>query len=521
MTFRKETFIVFSAYAILAVILFPHYKYFVDSPDALQYIVIAQKYSAGNFGGAINSFWSPLFSWLLSVFLLSGIEPFFLAKVLQLIIGAFAILGIIRLISHSDNKIIFYVILFSVIVFVLSCALLVLTADLLFLTLTIWLAVLFCNQNGYVKNISSAFIFGILGALLYFSKSIGFTFFIASFTSFNLYLNYKKAFPLKTLFAKYIFTMIVFLGLSSVWICLISKKENKFVISSAASYNFFNIGPQSNPDVFSEVRHPYSWQGLIPPAHESSLCSWEEPHKMNLEKWSPLSDSYAFKHYLRVIGKNILSIRSFYFGLDAGTILLLGLMLLWFYKKESVKNIFWENIILIILCLCCTLPYVFLLVMERYVWINMIAIAILTVFVLRELTKKNKTVGILFLFIFMLLFIRQPVIELRKYYNEHETIFNDRTSLSEYVKGETASIISSGENPDEHYAKSTLVSYFANEKYFGILSVPKPVKSMQEELNKFKVVYLLSWNDSAAVPDSIYSAVEKFSSSGVSVYKLK
>lgn len=521
MIYRKEAFIVFLAYALFAIILFPHYKYFVDSPDALQYIVIAQKYSVGNFAGAINSFWSPLFSWLLSVFLLSGIEPFYLAKILQLIIGAFALLGICRILSGVNNKLIFYAIMFAVILFILSCSLLVLTADLLFLTLSVWLAVIFNNYRDYADNKTSFLIIGIVGALLYFSKSIGFGFFLLSFTAFNVYLYFKKQIPAKTLFIKYILTVIVFSGVSSTWIYLISKKENKFVISSAVAYNIANIGPQSNPDIFSEVKHPYSWQGLISPPDESSLCAWEVPHKMNLEKWSLFDSGDSFTHYLTVIGKNLLSIRSFYFGLDAGTILCLMFLLLWFYRKDAVKNIFSQNPPILILSICCTLPYIFLLVMERYIWINMIVIAVLACCVFQNLMEKNKIIGTIFLSIFILFFIRQPLIEFRKYYDTQETIFNAQPELAEFINGETASVISLGENPDDHYAQSSLVSYLAGQKYFGMLSVPQQGNNMESELKKFNIRYLLSWNNSAAIPDSMYSEIKTFPQSGIHVYRLK
>ncbi|MBI4930785.1 MAG: hypothetical protein HY841_08495 [Bacteroidetes bacterium] len=521
MKVQKDIFIVLLVYVLLAIILFPHYKYFVDSPDALQYLVIAKKYSVGNFTEAMNSFWSPLFSWLLSILILSGIEPIVLAKVLQLVIGGFVLLGINRLLSSSNNRFIYYSIMSAVLIFILNCVLLVLTADLIFLALSIWLGVILNKKTFYFGKRISFIIIGTMGALLYFSKGIGFSFFLVTFSAYNLLLYFKKESPVKTILIKYVLTLFVFLGISSVWIYLISNKENKFVISSAASYNLNVINPFINPDVFSEIRHPYSRQGLTPPPSESSLCAWEEPQKMFLVQWSPFTSSENFIHYLLVIGKNLLSIRSFYFGLDAGTVLCISLLLLWFYGKEDVKNIFTNNLTLFVLCICCTFPYVFLLVMERYLWINTVAIAILSYYSFHRLIERNKKVGILFLSIFLFLFVKNPLIEFRKYYNEHVAIYNEKAEVTKFISGETASLFSSNENPDVHYAKSALVSYLADRKYFGMLCVPEQGKNIAQELQKFNIRYLLSWDSSLVVPDSIYSNEKIIPEIELKIYQLK
>ncbi|MHC4720172.1 MAG: hypothetical protein ACYSYT_06835, partial [Planctomycetota bacterium] len=58
---------------ILGGALVGHYRYQIN-PDGISYISVAQKYLAGDFAGAINGYWGPLYSWLLMPFLYFGIE---------------------------------------------------------------------------------------------------------------------------------------------------------------------------------------------------------------------------------------------------------------------------------------------------------------------------------------------------------------------------------------------------------------------------------------------------------------
>src|SRR5687767_10061499 len=91
-------------YLLFAVLLYPFLKYYVDSADTLQYITIAKNYSTGNFADAINSFWSPLITWLLVPFILLGIEPVFAFKILQVIIGVFTLRLIFYHIDRSNSE---------------------------------------------------------------------------------------------------------------------------------------------------------------------------------------------------------------------------------------------------------------------------------------------------------------------------------------------------------------------------------------------------------------------------------
>jgi hypothetical protein len=520
--FLKEKALILFLYFLIAGILASFHKYYIHLEDTFQYLVIAEDYSKGNFAEAVNSFWSPLFSWILAGFLKTGIEPFLSIQLLQIITGSVALLGIFILIPfRQEKRFLFLLFFFSFTILILSFALLVATPDLLLMTIGIWYLIFISRKQFYFNNKYSFLLFGLTGALLYFAKGAGFVFFLLSFSLINMFFFIRKDSDRKKTVFKYFSSIVVFLILSSFWIFLISKKKGKILFSSAAEYNLNLIGPASNPTILGELHQPFEWNGLIPPLQKNSLNAWEEPQKLALENWSPFHSRKECIHYLKIILKNLWSIQSFYFGLDAGTAMLLGMLLLWAYKKNEMKNILSENIIPLIIAVSCTLPYIFVLVTDRYIWINNIVLGIIAISVFEVLSIMNKYISIAFLFVFTFLIAFKPAKELLTYHDDYANIFSEKENLSKYISGNTASILSNNEIGGENYTKSTLINYLSHSKYFGMICVPEQSKSMGDELKKYQINYLLSWNNSYPIPDSLYLDSVVFPKSGVKIYKLK
>jgi hypothetical protein len=521
-SFLKEKIFILFIYFLLAGIAAFFHKYYFHLEDTFQYLVIAEDYSKGNFAEAVNSFWSPMFSWMLVIFLKTGIEPFLSIQLLQIIIGSVALLGVFVLIPfRQENRILFLLFLFSFVILILSFAILVATPDLLLMTVGIWYLIFISGKHFYFNNKFSFLLFGLIGAMLYFAKGAGFVFFLLSFSIINLLFFIRKDFDRKKIVFKYFSSLFIFFIISSFWIVLISKKENKILFSSAAEYNFKLIGPASNPNILGELRHPFEWNGLIPPFQKNAINAWEEPQKMEIKNWSPFHSRNEFFHYMKIIFKNLWSIQSFYFGKDAGTILVLGMLFLVLKKRNEAKIIFSENIIPILIAVSCTLPYIFVLVTDRYIWINNIVLGVLAIAVFDVLSKKNRNISIVFLLIFSILIAFQPAKELLANHDDYSNIFLEEETLSKYISGNTVSVLTNGEIGGENYTKSTLINYFSHSKYFGILCVPEQSKNMSDELKKYKIKYLLSWNNLYSMPDSLYQDAVMFPKSGVKVYKLK
>ena len=69
--------------------------------DLVSYIQIARHYANGDFSLAVNSWWSPFFSWLLVPGVLLGVEPLLWAKLLQIPAG----LGLASAAAHLTHQI--------------------------------------------------------------------------------------------------------------------------------------------------------------------------------------------------------------------------------------------------------------------------------------------------------------------------------------------------------------------------------------------------------------------------------
>ena len=118
-------------YLAAILFLFPYLQFYVDNPDSISYITIASKYFHHDYPNAINGYWSPLISWILALIFNIPKDPVFLFKMLQLLIGWFAIFNIGKLVQGLIHSMLIQtVIIFSAIPLVLNYALLNLTAEI-------------------------------------------------------------------------------------------------------------------------------------------------------------------------------------------------------------------------------------------------------------------------------------------------------------------------------------------------------------------------------------------------------
>ncbi|HIL73034.1 MAG TPA: hypothetical protein EYG44_02285, partial [Verrucomicrobia bacterium] len=56
--------------------------------DAIAYMRVAEYWSSGDLGLAVNGYWGPMLSWLMVPFLWLGVEPLLAGKLAMLISGA-------------------------------------------------------------------------------------------------------------------------------------------------------------------------------------------------------------------------------------------------------------------------------------------------------------------------------------------------------------------------------------------------------------------------------------------------
>jgi hypothetical protein len=413
---EKIFFLASLAYAILAAIIFPYVSFYVDNPDTISYITIAQKYVRADFSNAINGYWSPLLTWILALSLKLGGNEIITFKILQLLAGWFTLFTFVKLADATIQTLSLRVALsFSVIPFILSYALLNLTADLLFLTvLLFYLTVV--SERDFFNLRQFGLIAGVLGVLMYFSKSFGFCFFLAHFTVLflkNYFQTNEYAFK-RHLRKNYLQAIICFLCISSIWIYLVSYKYGHFTISENIS---FNLSKEVAAAPEKENKLPVLSGGLYRPVTASAVNAWEDPGlAVAFTPLRPFSFPDDRDRYIDVLKRNLLTIYYFDFRRQAGmlfAVLLAAFLIFGKRKRFFTDHYFFPLFTTLILVYG---GYSLILVHTRYVWVCTLLMLLLSCWLLEELLSKNKIqqgiAKVLFIFLVLILAVKRPVKEI-------------------------------------------------------------------------------------------------------------
>jgi len=419
--FDLRLIMVLIIYTILAIILLRYYQYMIGY-DGIQYITIAKTYMAGNFSGAIDDYWSPLISWFLIPLLLftkTPVAALHAFKILTLIIGFFTIIGIRQLSYRFEmDEVIRTYVLFIMVPVVLYFALSVITPDLLLVCILVYYLAIIFDIN-YPNNLLNGILCGILGTLAYLTKSYGFTFFIATFLILNLfqYFHDSNKFRRKKVIKNFVMGFVIFLMISSVWIGLISFKDNELTIGTAGKINHALVGPQSLG--FAD----YS-QGIQKPGHY-------DPNFLPKD-WNPIESWSNFNYQLSLIWSNILKIVSIlnYFSFLSLLIILAYIMMCIQPPHKLVS----QNLILypIVTLLISVGGYIIITVEERYLWLIYVLLIVMGGYLINLIFKKDlfsKTkfywmIKTVFLLIFAFSFIFMPLNYLVQNVHTDEDIYN-------------------------------------------------------------------------------------------------
>ncbi len=217
---EKNYFIFCTAlYLIMAIVLFPHYKYFVD-PDGESYTNIAVKYANGNFKDAINGFWSPMISWCIVPFLLVGLNKIIAAKVASVLIGFLSVFTFNILSNFSiKNKRLKIAVTFTATGLLLLYSLFDIAVDICLLAgLFFYFFLIFKDE--YLQNVKQAILLGVAAAFCYFSKYYFFPFFLLHFLVCIVFFHKNNDWKIKN--AAVVF--ISFFIFALPWIFFISQK---------------------------------------------------------------------------------------------------------------------------------------------------------------------------------------------------------------------------------------------------------------------------------------------------------
>lgn len=469
-------------YFLVCFILLPFFYYSIN-PDGISYINIAYKYYVGQWGMAVNGYWSPLLSWLMVPFLALGLGGIAAAHLAMIVSGLLTLVASDRLIRLLKIEEWMRAMLLLIFVFVVTVAAFAfITPDLLGVgIILLYFSRLFSKP--YQTSRWAALQTGLIGAMAYLARSYHWWFFVIHFTLFSfIFHRYcRKQFKKVTVWGQFWRGMAVFLVISGIWVGLISLRYHYLTIGTAGEFNHELMGPQVNiyPNVVS---------GLRPPPDNLSTSFWDDPSNVVIKQWSPVGSISNFVHQSWLVVWNAnraIGFLQYMFPLAMAVFLII--VLLWQTKTRVDPLVNWLMLSLTIY----GAGYLPLIVEERYLWlINMGLIIVCAWLIVRfvppERQRSKLTLAIML--IFFVLAVRYPL-EIR-HMDNGKAMYGLAQSIPSHLGGQRQRIASLG-NP----VVTASLAYFNRQAYFGEPVTDSSGDGILRQLNDNKIQYFYVWGD--------------------------
>jgi hypothetical protein len=475
------------AYVVVAIWLLPLHRYQIN-PDGISYLSIARHYAAGNWHEAINGYWSPLYSWMLAPVTYVTKSGLVATKIVNLAIGLATVIGSWLLSQrYMRNMFLRLAATVTLMLMVISWAMLVITPDLLLVAILVWYLYVLTDP-AYLRRPSKWIWAGALGALAYFTKAYAFDFFLAQFTVVHAWGAYQAKNRRIDWVRAWVVGMATFMILVIPWIILISHKYHKLTISTATSYNWNLVGPA--------VRgiHPMESQGLYPLPYATAVSAWDDPSYIAMPSWSV---SGNLKYFGQLVEDNLRQEASYLqaFSALAWAILLIALLIPSMRPKPAREHKYVNELTLASI-LIFALGYSLVLVESRYIWI----VACLTLFLgylAIDLAEQHKLISrtwILSLGVIVALTFAVP--QLRALAQDSHDGELDQTvaaAITHKIPHINGARLASSANWDS----SLYLSFLTGERYIGEVQP----SSASQQLTAYHVKYFLNWHDNGGAPN--------------------
>ncbi len=363
----------------VGVLLLPLYRYQINQ-DAITYISIAQKYARGDWYNAINGHAYPLISWIMTPFIICGIDPLLSSKIINLAIGSVILCSVAAFCARLGlykrlNVLCQLCILPGTLYFAYE----LITPDLLLAAILLFYH--FCALSpAYSKKVRYGFLCGLIGGIAYLAKNYSLPFFLCHFPLLNCWYYFKgSGLERKKISLAFISGMTVFLIICGTWSGMISMKYGKFTASNQGSVTMSAISP-----------HP--WAGpdyLVEPPNSTAVSIWEDPQEaFTQQHWSPFLSRADFKYWLHLIWENLkIALWSFFIFSPIGFCICL------WYTLVAIRHPFSKPndvvVYIIVTCAIFASGYCLLITSERLLWPLFFLFAILSMLGLAELLKKS------------------------------------------------------------------------------------------------------------------------------------
>ncbi|MGB2632161.1 MAG: hypothetical protein WBC48_04585 [Minisyncoccales bacterium] len=482
--FGKFEFLSATAYLSLA-LLFAYFYRYQWNTDGLAYLSIAQKYASGNFWPAVNGFWSPLYSWLIAIFIALGIPAMAAAKIVGILAGLGLLIASNKLLECFDlagraKKMIIAALVPIAVYFSVSLT----TPDLLVAAIIIYYLSLVFQSNYTAKNLG--ILCGVLGGLAYLAKTYAFLFFAVHFAVFSaiFFWQAKSTQEKKDIVRNFIAGTMAFAIIGGVWAALISAKYGEFTIGRTGTYNLAAYGPGAAGD-------PLDYLGFLSPADKYSLSAWDDPGLIAIPPVQEAAFGENIRHYaLNAIanaGKAFIGIYGRFSLLALAAFIVSTAMII----KCGVRKIFardyaYPSATILIL----TAGYLPIHIEERYIWVAQILLLLLAAKIIDGFgwLKQNPKLKNIILFFAIFSFTLIPIYKLMSRADTGHGGWQTYSQLND--SGISGKIASNGKWPD-----SLLLAFYARGQYYG---TPKPgidTGELQKQLKELGIQYYLFWGN--------------------------
>lgn len=469
-------------YFTAAVFIFHIYSYRLN-PDAASYMDIAIGYANGRFDLAVNNYWNPLYSWLMVPFLILRLQPVFTAHLVSVLAGGGALYIVYRVAQKLiKNEILSYLISLMTIPYLLYYGIGLVTPDIVFL-LCFMIYFHLISDDSFLRSSQNAVLIGLSGALMYFSKTYGFYFFILHFSVvFFIHSLKTKRYVWKNN-RMYLVSMGVFLLVSGLWVVTMFTKYRSFTIGASSTYNQAIRGPSVK--TFPPIPEGF----YLPQIGETSL--WDNPTRTQYPSWSMFSSISNFVYQSKIILLNVVDLIRYLkefslFLIPFGFVWLLSII----QKKEWDKK---ETLVSLSIILLYPLGYLTIAVEPR-TFLPVYVVLLLLVFPFmvmsaRQLFQLRGWILGVFVGIVFLSFIQKPIRLLigdYRVYRQDENLFQ--------LFRETYGIHSTTIASDSNWGVMIPMAFLTDSRYAGIPKQNENFNDIAGYLDKNKIEYYVVWN---------------------------
>lgn len=332
----------------LLAILGLHFRHALN-PDAVAYLRIASYFSEGRVDLAISGYWGPLLSGLIALGQWCGLESLVAARVVMGLSAVLFLWGSQRMFIalQLPERWQFP----GLILVALASAwwsVQFITPDLLLSAMVLFASSLML-RDGWFNNYRAAFLAGGFWGLAYLTKAIALPLGCLAIAVHCGRLIWERKASWSAVLRSGGATAIVMVIIALPWVLTLSAKYGQLTFSTAPPITHTLTGP---PD--QDRYHPFA-RTFHQPA-PGRVTSWEEPSRMEYQRWSPWENwSYAW-HQIKVLAKNCLTLAVLWTSLNVAALALVGLWLRQLLKsrgRSPYSDILWLPVCLAAIYLPC------------------------------------------------------------------------------------------------------------------------------------------------------------------------